>query len=67
MRDIHIYIYMYIALRAELWRAHRLSARPPPRLSPLCTPNLPINIIPTKIALLKLSGKSPMDMRIPSL
>ena len=28
------------------------------------TPNLPTNIIPTNIACLKLSGKSPMDMRI---
>ena len=30
-------------------------------------PNLPTNIIPTKIAWLKLSGKSPMDIRIPPL
>ena len=30
-------------------------------------PNLPTNIVPTYIALLKLSGKSPMDMRIPPL
>ena len=32
----------------------------------LHTPNLP-NIIPTKIVRLKLSGKSPVDMRIPPL
>ena len=31
------------------------------------TPNLPNKIIPTKIAWLKLSGKPPMDMRIPPL
>ena len=31
------------------------------------TPNLPTNIIPTKIARLKLPGKSPMGMRIPPL
>ena len=29
------------------------------------TPNLPTNIIPTKVARLKISGKSPMDMMIP--
>ena len=31
------------------------------------TPNLPTNIIPTNIAWVKSSGKSPMDMRIPPL
>ena len=31
------------------------------------TPNLPTGIIPIKIARLKLSGKSPMDMSIPPL
>ena len=31
------------------------------------SPNLPTNITPTKIAWLKLSGKFPMDMRIPPL
>ena len=31
------------------------------------TPNLPTNSIPTHIARLKLSGKFPMDMRIPPL
>ena len=31
------------------------------------TPNLPTNIAPTKIAWLKLSEKSPMDMSIPPL
>ena len=33
----------------------------------LCTPNLSTNIVPTNIARLKLSGKSPTDMRIPTL
>ena len=33
----------------------------------IATPNLPINIIPTNIAGLKLSGKFPMDMRIPHM
>ena len=32
---------------------------------PSCTPNLPAKIVPTKIPWLKLSGKFPMDMRIP--
>ena len=32
-----------------------------------CTPNLPTNMVPTKIARLKLSGKSPMDLGIPPL
>ena len=31
------------------------------------TPNLRTNIIPTKIAWLKLSGKSPTDMKTPPL
>ena len=31
------------------------------------TPNLPTNIVPANIARLKLSGKSPMDVRIPPL
>ena len=31
------------------------------------TPNLPTNITPTNIAWLKISGKSPMDTRIPPL
>ena len=32
-----------------------------------CTPNLPTNFVPTNIAWLKLSAKSPMDMRISTL
>ena len=35
--------------------------------SPSQTPNLPTKNLPTKICWLKLSRKSPMDMRIPSL
>ena len=31
------------------------------------TPNPPINIVPTNIARLKLSGKSPMNLGIPPL
>ena len=31
------------------------------------TPNAPTNIVPTNIARLNLSGKFPMDMRIPPL
>ena len=31
------------------------------------TPNLPTNIIPTKIRWLNTSGRFPMDMRIPPL
>ena len=30
-------------------------------------PDLPTNIVPTNIARLKLSGKSPINMRIPPL
>ena len=33
----------------------------------MMTANLPTSIVPTNIARLKLSGKSPMDMRIPPL
>ena len=33
----------------------------------LGTPNLPANIVPTNIARLKLSGKSPMGLEIPPL
>ena len=32
-----------------------------------CTPNLPARIIPTKIAWFRISGKFPMDVRIPPL
>ena len=34
---------------------------------PRNTPDLPTNIVPTNIAWLKLSGKFPVDMRIPPL
>ena len=47
--------------------ALRRSVRGRPPWSLTATPNLPTNIIPTKIAGLKLSGKYPMDMRIPPL
>ena len=61
---MYIYIYIYI------WRTR--GRRPPCdgwRSAWSCgqhTPNLPTKMIPTKIAWLELSGKSPMDMRIPS-
>ena len=38
-----------------------------PRCGQLLTPNPPTNIVPTNIAWVKLSGKFPMDMRIPPL
>ena len=38
-----------------------------PFLEALGAPNLPSKIIPAKIPRLNLSGKSPMDMRIPAL
>ena len=39
-----------------------MSVWPPPP-----TPNLPANIVPTNIAWLALSGKSPMGLGIPPL
>ena len=50
----------------------RLSGGPRGRRLPAATmdplaPNLPTKIIPTQIASLKLSGKSPMDNSIPTL
>ena len=44
---------------------HRVAPVRQPDL--VTTPNLPTKIILTKIAWLKLSGRSPMDMRIPPL
>ena len=38
-----------------------------PAFSSCSTPNLPTYTIPTNIAWLKLSGKSPMDMKTPPL
>ena len=53
--------YLY-GLRAPQSRRDKLFG------APNCPTNIiPTNIIPTNIALLKLSGKSPMDMRIPPL
>ena len=43
------------------------SSRRPLSQAPLVRPILPTNIIPTNIAWLKLSGRFPMDMRIPPL
>ena len=52
---MYIYIYIYIYIRVF----HRRATN--------SLPNLPANTVPTNIASLKLSGKSPMDMRIPPL
>ena len=73
---LYLCIYLYVCIHVYVY-ADR------PRRTPPCastgkvegtgekgerpTPNLPTNIIPTKIAWLKLSGKSPMGLGIPPL
>ena len=61
---IYIYIYIYVCTYTCWLTLHSLDAAVELLAS---TPNLPTNIIPTKIAWLKLSGKLPMDMNIPLL
>ena len=57
----YYYYYYYYHTRAP-------DARPPPGAASLhTTPNPPTNIIPTKIAWRKLSGKFPMGLGIPPL
>ena len=50
---VYIYIYIYIYIHISCWVEVR--------------PNLPTEIIPSKTCRLDLSGKLPMDMRIPPL
>ena len=50
--SLYIYIYIYVYVYTYVYGSK---------------PNLPTNIVPTNIARLKLSGRSPMDMRIPPL
>ena len=68
---IYIYIYIYICNMYNMYnmssdavpcRGH--GAEPWQRSHAVGTPNPPTNIVPTNI---KLSGKSPMDMKIPPL
>ena len=67
---IHIYIYIYILATAPQPSAPADDRR---RADPWCcrldrdTPNLPTKISPAKIRRLKLSGKSPVDMRMKPL
>ena len=63
---IYIYIYIYIG-GADLIA---VSPRPAGGLLPRVlhrTPNVPTKITPTKIRWPNISGKCPMDMRIPPL
>ena len=54
---IYIYVYTHIVVyeHSIMLGQHLITY----------TPNLPTNVTPTNIARLRLSGKSPMDMRIP--
>ena len=60
--SVYTYIYIYIhtqcSINTQLIMLYTLN---------LNVPNLPTNIIPTKIARLKLSGKSPVGLGIPPL
>ena len=77
---MHIYIYIYIhttLVIRSLFRCYLLFvllclfllpvSSPFLGTRPKGTPSLPTKIIPAKIPWLKISGKSPMDMRIPPL
>ena len=69
-----MYIYIYIHVYTHYMYTHVYIAYASPRghtelrSDPIrCTPNLPPKIIPTKISRLIISGKVPIDMRIPPL
>ena len=69
---IYIYIYMCCfplppVLLGEASLELSISACLGSADFPILTPDLPTNIIPAKIAWLKSSWKSPMDMRTPPL
>ena len=67
---IYIYIYIYVCDYVDLGAGRpgvAVELRNHGHNAVLSTPNLPTNIDPTKIAWLELSGKSPMDMTIPTL
>ena len=65
---MYTYIHMY---SGTVWRSRSQHDRPALGLDFLLrkrnTPNLPINIVPTNIARVKLSGKSPTGLGIPPL
>ena len=75
----HVYIYIYIEREREIYicivrnvrgaEVPRLGRRKTARTlgEDSSTPNLPTKITPTKIARLKLSGKSPTGLGIPPL
>ena len=59
-------------MRSRIWCRTPCTGRPTATVAQRClagqhTPNLPTKIIPTKICGLKMSGKFPLDMRIPAL
>ena len=69
---IYIYIYIYICIQVSggiyVYRAPGFRSVPAKRaLRPTGMPNLPTLIIPTEIPWLIISGKCPMDVRIPPL
>ena len=78
MYVLYIYIYIYVSAsihmvgKGQLGYARMgslqiswLSTEGPLRYLTECTPNLPANIIPTKIYRLNISGKFSMDTGIP--
>ena len=70
---VYIYIYTHIHTYSGMVQTSEGSVGDPfgstsiRHASASHTPSLPTNIIPTQIARLELSGKSPMDMGIPPL
>ena len=74
INQIHIYIYIYMHVCVPCVKAKRLvpvtlicrTLQCKIRVARETTPNLPTEIIPTKIRRLKVFGKLPLDMRIPT-
>ena len=62
---LDICVYMLSASWKLPGRFESISAKTSSNV--LFTPNLPTNVVPTNIARLKLSGKSPMGLGIPPL
>ena len=63
---IHIYVYIYIYIY-QIYEVRLLGSGSPSAWPLSSTPNLPTNIVPTNIARLELSGKSPVGLGIPPL
>ena len=67
--SIYLYIYIHIwysDINNEARDGQQATFGKKPASFVQATPNLPTNIIPTIIAWFNISGKSPMDMRIPT-